>query len=271
MHREAYDDATLDDDVRAQLARYVHEWRDASAGQTTSEAALGATLNQLRAYADDLRKCMVARDAASAALERVCTGMLSWLVTAADLRDGESADHSRRVARFTRILAETSGMPEARARQLEVAARYHDVGRIAWSDELAIEIDPLSVEQRDAVTRHCDAGDALAGTGSELLQTVVRVIQHHHECWDGSGYPRALAGEAIPLDARIVQLADVYDTLRSARRYKPAQSHVAASKSILQGGHCTSPAQFAPELLDVFGQAERQLEQAARTGASTTE
>jgi putative two-component system response regulator len=124
---------------------------------------------------------------------------------------------------------------------------------------LLLKRGPLSAEERSAIEAHCQLADAVAGTPSELLSVIADVMAHHHEHWDGSGYPKGLAGDAIPLCARIVALADVYDTLRTSYRYKSTQSHAAACRAILQGDARVSPAHFDPSLLDAFGRAAAQL------------
>jgi response regulator RpfG family c-di-GMP phosphodiesterase len=248
-----------EENVRAQMEIYALELRRALELSRTGAEQLGPALEQLRIYAADLHELREAHERISRSLEGSCVSTLRWLVDAVDRRDGESQGHSQRVARYTRLLGESLGLSARECEHLEIAGRLHDAGRVEWPDTILLKRGPLSAEERQAIEVHCELASALAGTSSAQLTTIAEVIAHHHEHWDGSGYPHGLSGEAIPLSARIVQLADVYDTLRTAYRYKSTQSHVAACRAILQGDRRVSPAHFDPTLLDAFGQAAARL------------
>ena len=111
----------------------------------------------------------------------------------------------------------------------------------------------------------------LRGSNSDLIETARPIALAHHECYDGSGYPQGLAGEAIPLSGRIVKLADSYDALRSKRSYKPSFDHDDTCKRILEGDGRTLPQHFDPHVLEAFrATAERFAEIVERTGADDT-
>jgi putative two-component system response regulator len=251
-----------------QLSIYVREWREATDRDRSSQQTLIPALGQLRAFAQDMQDCLRDSQQAAAAFEQVCTSVLEWLIQQADRRDGESLAHARRVAVYSRILAEAVILPAERTAHISAAARYHDTGKISWPDAILLKSAPLTPDEREFVQSHCSLARLLSGTGNARLETIAMVMACHHERWDGSGYPDGLVGEAIPLDARIVQLADIYDALRTPHRYKPAQSHAAACRAILQGDRHTSPGHFAPHLLDAFGRAERKLDAACREDAT---
>jgi putative two-component system response regulator len=251
------------DELRSQFSKYVQDLRSALERERSSNSALAPALSQLRSCAEDLQSVLRRSQQASALLEQGFLGLLSWLVDSAERRDGESLGHSQRVARYSRILCETLGLAPEQTEWVETAGRFHDAGRASWSDALLLSRGPFSDAERDAARSHCALAGAFGCEPHSLLGTLGDVIRHHHERWDGSGYPQGLLREAIPLHARIVQLADVYDTLRTAYRYKTAQSHVAACRAILQGDRRNSPAHFDPHLLDAFGRAAPQLEAAS--------
>jgi response regulator RpfG family c-di-GMP phosphodiesterase len=245
--------------LHAQMEIYALELRKAVETARTRQSELEPALAQLRTYAHDLHELRAEQQRDANAFEQSCLATLTWLVGAVDRRDGESRGHAQRVALYARIFAEAFGMNAGECAQIEVAARLHDAGRVEWPDTLLLKRGPLSTEERAAIESHCRLAAALAVAPSPQLRMAAEVIAHHHEHWDGSGYPHGLAGEAIPACARIVQLADVYDTLRTAYRYKATQSHVAACRAILQGDRRVSPAHFDPALLDAFGQSAARL------------
>jgi putative two-component system response regulator len=252
-------DPTAQAGLRAQLERYATELRGALASSRTSRDALDPALAQLRVCAEDLHGLQQRSTQAVSLLEQSLISTLSWLVDAVDRRDTESRGHSRRVDAYTRVLANSLGLGAAETERIATAGRLHDAGRVEWPDTLLLKRGPPSAEERAAIQMHCQLADGLSGTPSELLTTIAQVIANHHEHWDGSGYPHGVAGEAIPLAARIVVLADVYDTLRTAYRYKLTQSHQAACRAILQGDGRVSPAHFDPYVIDAFGRAAAQL------------
>jgi len=238
-----------------QLEVYSRELRELRQKVQTQQAEAAPALEQLQRLATELRKQLAEGDRATQLLEQSCTATLRWLIGAADRRDGESRGHSERVSRYTHALAKALGRSPLECQQLALAGLLHDAGRVEWPDTILLKRGPLSQEERAAIEAHCDLATNLKGTSSRQLDLIAEVIAHHHEHWDGTGYPHGLAGEAIPLSARIVQLADVYDTLRTACRYKATQSHLAACRAILQGDRRVSPDNFDPAVLDAFGRA----------------
>lgn len=142
---------------------------------------------------------------------------------AAERRDNETGHHVVRMAAVSRIVAEGLGLSDEACRTLYVAAPLHDVGKIGLPDSILLKPGRLTSEERQVMERHAVVGhDILAGSSSELIQRAAEIALHHHEQWDGSGYPHRLAGDAIPLWARIAAVADVCDALASERPYKGA-------------------------------------------------
>jgi response regulator RpfG family c-di-GMP phosphodiesterase len=245
--------------LRVQLQIYARELRDLLRGARTTHETIEPVMAQLQACSADLQALMQSSQQAITLLERSCVNTLTWLIDAVDRRDQESRGHSQRVAVYARILGEALGLGPEESARLALAGRLHDAGKVEWPDALLLKQGVPSGEERTAIQMHCQLGAALEGTPSALLSTIAEVIAHHHEHWDGSGYPNGLAREAIPLSARVIQLVDVYDTLRARYRYKLTQSHAAACRAILQGDRCVSPEHFDPYLLEAFGRAAPHL------------
>lgn len=145
---------------------------------------------------------------------------VSALALAVDAKDPYTHNHSERVARYASELGRALGLSARRVDRLEIAGRLHDVGKIAVSDAILLKPDRLTDAELAEVRRHPVEGERLAaGAG---LDDVATWIRHHHERWDGRGYPDGLASGAIPLEARILAAADAFDAMISPRSYQPA-------------------------------------------------
>ncbi len=148
---------------------------------------------------------------------------LSRLARAIEYRDGGTSAYLERMARIAGLIAEELGMFEDEVRLIELAAPLHDMGKIAISDAILMKPGPLDEDETKVMRRHPRIGyELLTGSQSRFIQTGAEIALCHHERYDGSGYPDGLVGEAIPLSARIVAVADVLDALLSPRPYKKA-------------------------------------------------
>ena len=178
---------------------------------------------------------------------------------AAEYKDNETGLHVIRMSHFSKLLALAAGCSPAWAEDLLNAAPMHDVGKIGIPDAVLRKPGPLDADEWATMRRHPEIGAEIIGEHpSGVLQLAREIALAHHEKWDGSGYPRGLAGEAIPLSARIVAIADVFDALTTRRPYKepwPVQDaldHIAA-----QAGKHFDPALVAlfapllPQLLEI--------------------
>ena len=207
---------------------------------------------QTKAYQDDLQTrnaSLVAKvqrqdvDLAHSRMSVVCR-----LGMAAEFRDEETGNHVIRVGCYSRAVAAAMGMPRSFLEMLLLAAPLHDIGKIGVPDSVLLKPGPLDDEEWAIMQRHCEIGECILREESKavvplfdwyameseamkeavnsrdpMLQMAATVALTHHEKWDGSGYPQGLAGEAIPLESRIVSVADVYDALTSNRPYRAAR------------------------------------------------
>ena len=171
------------------------------------------------------------------------------LSMAVEFRDEDTGAHIERIGRFSTLLAEHIGMDAEFCERLRHAAPLHDVGKVAIPDAILLKPGPLTPEERAIVETHAEEGHRLVrGSSSSILDMAATIALSHQEKWDGSGYPRGLKGEAIPIEGRIVAVADVFDALTSDRVYRKAFLVDEAVQMMREqrGRH------FDPVLLDAF-------------------
>jgi two-component system response regulator RpfG len=179
------------------------------------------------------------------------------LARAADLRDAVTGAHLKRMARYAGLIARGLGLPDDEVEAIELAAPMHDIGKLCLPDAVLQQHDERDTADTAILHTHPRSGhDILKGSPSRFLQIAASIALHHHEKFDGSGYPFGLAGSAIPLEARIATLADVFDALTSARPGRAAWDWgVALDFLVAQKGR-----HFDPALVDVL---LRQADEAA--------
>lgn len=220
----------------------------------------------------ELEQALEARDDE---LIRARNGLVLALAKIVEHRSTETGKHLMRLQRFCRLLAEEAAALPAFApvidanfiRALEDAAPLHDIGKAALPDHILNKPGPLAPEERLIMQAHTTIGaDTLREVAKQhpfatgFLHVAIDIARAHHERWDGAGYPDRLAGHDIPLVARIVALADVYDALRSRRVYKPGLSHHTTVLTMTEG----SAGHFDPALLEVFKRVAPQLDRIFR-------
>ncbi|MEX1357072.1 MAG: HD-GYP domain-containing protein [Gaiellaceae bacterium] len=206
-------------------------------------------------YAEGLRE-LYARERTQRRRAEQALGQLSKaygatvvaLSVALELRDDQTGGHAERVAQLALDLARTIDPALARRRELEYGFLLHDLGKIGIPDAILLKPGPLTDEERAVIRTHPDLGERIVTRVPSLGALARDVIACHHERWDGSGYPAGLAGEEIPLPARMFAFADSWDAMTNDRPYRAALTFEAAAREIEAG----RGGQFDPELVDPF-------------------
>lgn len=181
--------------------------------------ALARAQGTARLQAADLARAREQAETERAQRERE---IIHRLILAAEFRDDQAGDHLTRVAGCVIAIADGLGLSEQEANDIALASTMHDIGKIGVADSILHKAGPLTEAERTEMMQHALRGyRMLHDSDSPLLRLAAEIALTHHERWDGSGYPRGLAGEAIPLPGRITAVADVFDALISDRVYKP--------------------------------------------------
>jgi len=181
-------------------------------------------------------------------VERVAAGALETLLNAIQANDEETGMHVRRVAAYALVIGDEMGLEEHQCRSVERIALFHDVGKIHQAlFDIVHDGKPLSREERRKIATHPQRGAQVLAPLATFYPDLPAGVLAHHERWDGSGYPRHLRGEQIPLAARVVTIADTFDALTHNRRYRRGRS-VAAALAVIRDGRGK---QFDPDLVDL--------------------
>jgi putative two-component system response regulator len=171
------------------------------------------------------------------------------LAIAAEFRDNATAQHIQRMSHYCALLARKSGMSPERCDLIRTASPMHDIGKIGTPDHVLLKPGKFTKEEFKVIAQHAEIGyRILSGSDAELLKVAAVIAYTHHERFDGTGYPRGLQGAGIPIEGRIVAIADTFDALTTQRVYKPAFELSHAIDLMLK--HRSE--HFDPELLDVF-------------------
>jgi len=199
----------------------------------------------------------------TAEIQDLQDAMVLTMASLAETRDNETGNHIKRTQHFVKRLAEqlrgspkhSEWLTDRHINLLFKSAPLHDIGKVGIPDHILLKPGKLDRDEFDIMETHATMGhDAIVRAEQELghevpfLRIAKAISLSHHEKWDGSGYPQGLSGEAIPLPARLMALADVYDALTTRRVYKPAFSHEVACRILNEG----RGRHFDPEVLDAF-------------------
>jgi putative two-component system response regulator len=179
---------------------------------------LGTAVRKLNNQAAELASEV---EAATRKLQEREEEIILRLALAVEYRDNDTGDHTLRVAKYSRIIAEKLGLSERLCRDIYLASPLHDVGKVAIPDNILLKPGRLNADEIEIIRTHAAiGGHILADSHCELIQLAAIIAEAHHERWDGSGYPNGLKGDDIPISARIVMVADVFDALTTKRPYK---------------------------------------------------
>jgi len=204
-----------------------------------------------RTYQTNLESLVAARTeqlrSAMSGLERSYDITLEALGDALDLKDAETEGHSKRVTAFTIAMARHRGLSDDQVRVIARGAFLHDIGKMAIPDGILRKPGPLTAEEVSIMREHCYHGYQMLRK-IPFLTEASDIVYSHQEKWDGSGYPRGLRGEEIPLGARIFSVADTLDAITSDRPYRPKQTLQAAKEEIQR----FSGRQFDPDVVSTF-------------------
>ncbi len=183
-------------------------------------------------------------------LQQAYEASLTMLANAIDLRDPYTRGHVERVTAYSLVLASNLGWPESQLELLRFGAILHDIGKIFIHEAMLFKSLPLDAKDWFEIKRHPIAGSEMI-KDVPFLARAVPVVRHHHERWDGNGYPDGLKGKAIPAAARIVAVADAFDAMTIDRPYRAARTPAQAYKEIL----AMKGVQFDPDIVAAFEQA----------------
>jgi len=220
-------------DLREALERHAREAKVSS--------------GQLARYAADLRETFKQERARSQELKASYRATVRALANAVEARDAYTGKHAERVAAFGLELAREVGLPSVDSPEMEFGFLLHDIGKVAVPDAILFKASQLTGEEYALIKKHPVTGwDILRGI--EFLGDAKLVVRHHHERWDGAGYPDGLAGEAIPHAARVFAVADTLDALTTDRPYRTGSSWTHARATIT----ACAGTQFDPQVVDAL-------------------
>jgi putative nucleotidyltransferase with HDIG domain len=212
-----------------------------------AELKAADSARQLERYAADLRETFKSERDRAQQLTRSYMATVRALSNAVEARDAYTGKHAERVTRFAIEIARELGLPAPDSPEVEFGFLLHDVGKLAIPDSILFKPGPLTTEERALMSRHTIVGAEIM-RDIEFLAEASQVVRSHHERWDGDGYPDRLAGEEIPLNARVFAVADVFDALTTNRPYRVALSFEQARAMIeAQAGR-----HFDPQVVAAF-------------------
>ena len=232
LHREIFTDAA---DLRLRTAQVAH---DNETARHLAEITRLKTTGLIAEYAAD-----------HADVDAYHLEAYERVAALAEFRGGNTTKHTSAVGDLAAEIGHAIGQQPEWCERLRLAARLHDIGKVAVSDTVLLKPGPLTMDEYDEVKQHTVLGRRLlSGVSTDLFTLAAEVAWSHHEWWDGTGYPNGISGLAIPLSGRIVAIADVFDSLSTRRVYK-LEWNIAEAVRFIRSGSGT---QFQPDLVDAF-------------------
>jgi HD-GYP domain-containing protein (c-di-GMP phosphodiesterase class II) len=230
------------------IAAVVDRLHDASrTGMLPEFKDKASTILEIRELTENYNRAAVAVREAGERLESAYLEFIGSLANALDARDRHTAGHSSRVSQFSCDLGAALALPPQQLERIRIGALLHDIGKIGVADAVLQKPGALTKEEFDQVKEHPVIGKRIL-EGVRGFAPFLNTVELHHENWDGTGYPKGLAREEIPVDARIVHVADAYDAMTSDRAYRKGMSHERAVSILVQ----CSGTMFEPRAVEAF-------------------
>jgi len=234
--------------LTAPLAQLAARMGEVAASGNVDAGGARSGHAEIQPVEEAFRALLLALEEARQARDKSYVEAVGAVVTAADARDHETSGHSFRVALYSLALARRLGLPADQLKAIEWGSLLHDVGKMVVPDEILRKTTSLTPSEWHIMKQHPNWGhDILSGVGF-LHEEALDIVHSHHERWDGQGYPRGLAGEAIPLGARIFAVVDTYDAITSDRPYRRARGHPFAIAELEQAAGF----QLDPQVVALF-------------------
>jgi putative nucleotidyltransferase with HDIG domain len=240
MARVSGADTSSLDELRAEVERL-------RAALAAREAQAADKEDQLQRYAADLRETFKEERARAQELRDSYFATVRALTNAVEARDAYTGKHAERVAAYALEIGNAVGERWAGSPEIEFGFLLHDIGKVAVPDSILHKPEPLTAQERELIQQHPVTGWEIVRQ-VDFLGAASDVVRHHHERWDGDGYPDGLKGDEIPLTARVFAVADTLDALTTTRPYRPA-SPIGAARALIHEGRGT---QFDPTVVDAF-------------------
>lgn len=219
------------------------------------------SVKKLKKYSVELKNALIEVEDAHEELQYAYLDTINRLVSAAEYKDEETGDHIVRMSGYCTLMAEKIGLTDETVKLIQYASPMHDIGKIGIPDQILLKPGRLTADEFETIKTHTTIGASiLAESRADVLKTAHEIALNHHEKWDGSGYPRGLKKEEIPISGRIVGIADIFDALTSRRPYKdPYPLEVAVEIIRSEQG-----VKLDPDLVAVFISHIDQVEQIRR-------
>jgi putative two-component system response regulator len=183
------------------------------------------------------------------------------LTVVSEYKDEDTASHIKRVGLYCALIARSLGWSAEDEETIFYASPLHDIGKIGIPSDILLKPARLNPEEFALIKTHTTIGGRiLEGSSSKILRMGEKIAVSHHERWDGTGYPKGIKEDEIPIEGLIMNIADQYDALRSRRPYKPPFGHKKTVKIILEGDGRTMPSHFNPLVLEAFSNMHKQFE-----------